>query len=515
MTSASSLFRSLLIYGSCLPLAVFLGYMLATPYDVETFSAVGIVVLILVTPLLLQWHHAWLIASWNTALTLVFLPGKPGAWLVLAWVSLGISILQYTLNRKLKLITVPSMTRPLIFFTVVVVVTAHLTGGMGMRIFGGETQGGKRYLMLFTAVVGYFAISCKEIPKRKAVLYVTLFILGQATLAIGDLVSMGAPGMGFLLYFFPVGDVRQLTDPGVVSAQGYRYILLGPAGAALVSVLLARYGVREIFSWRRPGRFLLLFGCVTISMMGGYRSGFIWIGLVFVILFWLEDLIHSSLTPILLLSGILAIAVLAPFVTYLPFSFQRSLSFLPFIQVDPMVRESARGSTEWRLMMWRHVAPQVPEYLLLGKGYSFSGKDIDLIRSNPRGGELSTEGFEYVGDYHNGPLSVIIPFGIAGTIGFIWLLVAGFKVLHRNFLYGDPDFRRLNAFMLAYFVAKVLLFLAVFGSLYSDLVGITGILGLSVSVNGGLAGPVRAPEPSREPLERFAMPARVRRGSSA
>jgi hypothetical protein len=31
----------------------------------------------------------------------------------------------------------------------------------------------------------------------------------------------------------------------------------------------------------------------------------------------------------------------------------------------------------------------------------------------------------YAGDYHNGPLSILIPFGLFGMIAFLWLLGAG------------------------------------------------------------------------------------------
>ena len=66
MSNASALFRSLLVYGLCLPLAVFLGYLLANPLDPETVTVVAVIFFVLAIPLLLRWHHAWLIATWNT-----------------------------------------------------------------------------------------------------------------------------------------------------------------------------------------------------------------------------------------------------------------------------------------------------------------------------------------------------------------------------------------------------------------------------------------------------------------
>src|ERR1035437_6311641 len=145
MSNASALFRSLLIYGLCLPLAVFLGYLLATSLDLTTVMVVVFILSMLAIPLLLRWHHAWLIATWNMTVMLFFVPGRPPVWMALAAISLGISILQYMLNRKMKFLHAPSVTCPLILLAAVIFVTAGLTGGLGARVFGGDTYGGKKY----------------------------------------------------------------------------------------------------------------------------------------------------------------------------------------------------------------------------------------------------------------------------------------------------------------------------------------------------------------------------------
>ena len=183
MSNASALFRSLLIYGLCLPLAVCLGYMLADPMTFTTIGVVVAVFFVLATPLLLRWHHVWLIASWNMTALLFFVPGKPQVWMGLAAASLTISILQYALNREMKFLHVPAVAWPLLFLTVVILLTARLTGGLGARVFGGDTYGGKRYFTVLAAVMGYFAIINRRIPPKKVGLYVALFFLGAATMA--------------------------------------------------------------------------------------------------------------------------------------------------------------------------------------------------------------------------------------------------------------------------------------------------------------------------------------------
>src|SRR2546422_9259788 len=94
-TAAFSLFRSLLIYGICEPLALVLGYLISTPYDFTSFTVVGLVLFFLLVPLLLRWHHVWLIATWNMSIVLFFLPGRPQVWLALAWISFFLSIVHY------------------------------------------------------------------------------------------------------------------------------------------------------------------------------------------------------------------------------------------------------------------------------------------------------------------------------------------------------------------------------------------------------------------------------------
>src|SRR6266571_5259857 len=113
MSNVSALFRSLLVYSICVPLAIVLGYLAAQPIDMTTVSVLGPVALLLLAPLLLRWHHTWLIATWNSPLLLFFL--RSPAWIVLGWVSLLISILQYILNRNLKFLRIGPMAKPLIF----------------------------------------------------------------------------------------------------------------------------------------------------------------------------------------------------------------------------------------------------------------------------------------------------------------------------------------------------------------------------------------------------------------
>ena len=69
--------RALLVYALVLPLAVLLGYMLATPTDFNSFAILVMAFTALSIPLLLKWHHFLMALTWNAALIVFFLPGQP------------------------------------------------------------------------------------------------------------------------------------------------------------------------------------------------------------------------------------------------------------------------------------------------------------------------------------------------------------------------------------------------------------------------------------------------------
>ena len=492
MSNASALFRSLVIYALCLPLAVVLGYLLANPLDLTTFTVVGIILLTLAIPALLRWHHAWLIATWNMSAVIFFLPGRPAIWTGMAAISFVIGVLQYAIDRKIKFLHVPSVMRPLLFLTLVVLITMRLTGGIGLRSFGSGTYGGKNYVIFFAAVVGYFALISRPIPPKRAGLYVLLFFFGTSTIAIGDLAAVLPQTAQLAFMVFPLLTGGAETLQGLASSGPARFTGLAYAGVGIFGVMLARYGIRGIFLDPSKGwRAMLFIGVVFITLLGGFRSVLIYCALTFAVLFYLEGLHQTRLLPVAILMTLLGGTLVGAFANKMPFAMQRSMAFLP-LDIDPAARLSAQVTTEWRLQIWRNVLPQVPQYLILGKGYGFSARDLAMIQDTRRSDK---EGTELVGDYHNGPLSVLIPFGLFGMLGFLWFLWAGLQVTYHNFRFGDPAYRQANTFILALFIAKTLFFFTIFGAFVQDMVMFCGLLGLNISLNGGVAKPAIAPQP--------------------
>src|SRR5262249_34238803 len=144
-------------------LAILLGYLMATPYDMTTFTVLGVLFFLFTFPLFLRWHHTWLIASLNTSAIVFFMPGHPNVWLFMAWFSLLISVIHHILNPKFRFLRVPSVMRPLIYIGLLVLVIARLRGGIGLGSLGSETYGGKRYFLILSAIVCFLAITAHRI----------------------------------------------------------------------------------------------------------------------------------------------------------------------------------------------------------------------------------------------------------------------------------------------------------------------------------------------------------------
>lgn len=497
MSNVQSALRSLVVYAICVPAAIFLGYLLANPLQREAFVTVSLVLALLCSPLLIRYHYPLMLLLWNATAVLFFVQGRPTFGAAAIAFSFMLSLTRRTLDRRYQFLKVPSLTRPLIFLVIVILVTAQLTGGIGLRALGGEVYGGKRYLLLLLSILGYFAITAYRIPPDRAALYVGLFFLGGVTNLIGDLFPILVSWMPFLFWLFPIFS----TDTSTIELGSTRLVGLSAASAAIFCYMLARHGVRGLMLSGKPWRFVIFVLCSGIGLLGGFRSTLLFMLLCFGLQFYLEGLHRTKLLPVLAISGVLLAAVALPFTSKLPFTIQRALAVLP-VPLDPVAKYSAQISSDWRLNMWKAVLPQVPQYLLLGKGLAFSRSDFDATTEQAFQLNAISEdqiGAALAGDYHNGPLSVVIPFGIWGLGGLIWFLIAGYRVLLNNYRYGDPALRIINAFLLADFLTRVFMFFVVVGGFASDMLHFAAVVGLSVSLNGGKANPSLPEETTPDP----------------
>src|SRR5215469_5642154 len=186
--------RAVMVYAVCAFLAIFIGWLMADPLTYTSLGTAGFILGLLALPLLLRWHHPLLAFCWNAPVMVFFIKGDPNLFLVVIAMSLTISVLQRATNQQFRFIHVPAITAPLIFLIAVILVTAKLTGGIGLRAFGSDVYGGKKYIFLIVAILGYFAMTARPIPFERARRYVTFLFIGGTLAFIQDFYWL-APGI--------------------------------------------------------------------------------------------------------------------------------------------------------------------------------------------------------------------------------------------------------------------------------------------------------------------------------
>jgi hypothetical protein len=492
MTNPTTALRALLIYAAALPLALLIGYMMATPTDFSTVATLGAVLGFLSIPLVLKWHRPLLFLTWNMTAVLFFLPGRPQIWVFTAFASFGVMIVQKTLISRCRWLKAPMVTAPLLAVICVVLVTANFTGGLGLAAFGSETVGGKAYFWMIAATCGYFAIISQPITFGKENLYAGLFFLGTLSNAIGSSLGVLTPALYYVFLVFPIDAMPGAENPDFIS----RYYGLSTAAMAGFYYILARYGLRRILAEKLIWPTIGLIMATVVVLGGGYRSFFIPIAGVFVFVYYLEGLVRSRYTLPVAMTGLLVFLAAMPFAEKMPMAIQRSLSILP-IKVSPAARLEAERSSEWRIEMWKEVLPEVPKYFWFGKGIAIDKDALEFSQAMRRGTTSQHEGAVLTGAYHNGGLTVLIPFGIWGLLTWIWFLGGSIRALYLNYRHGEARLKQINTVLLALFSVRAVTYFAVFGEFRTDYAMFVGIIALSIAVNGGIRRPQASTHPAR------------------
>jgi hypothetical protein len=505
----SAMLQSLIVYAICVPLAIVSGYMLTDPLDYGSVFFEAALVGILVFPLVMKWHYPILVFSFNAPINLFFLPGRPSLFIVMVATSLTISIIERILNKNRPFLTPRAVSWPLIALLGVVVMTAELTGGFGLCSMGSDVYGGRKYVTLIVGILSFFALTARPIAKKDAKLYITLYFAGTFLSVISDLYPLIPPPINAIYYVIPPAGITMTsaTNTGGLELGVTRLSGIAAAAGAVFFWMLARNGFRQCFLTNKLWRPVLMGLMFVLVFLGGFRSSIIGLLMIAGLVFYLEKLHRTGAIFLVIFGTLLAGALVVPLASKLPYTFQRGLAFLP-VDISPDARRDAEGSTEWRLEMWSALLPEVPNYLLLGKGYAFSAETYDEYMGADAVFKTSIDASQnplaLSSDFHSGPLSVIFSFGIWGVIAWLAYWAGGFFVVWRNYRFGDPALRQLNLFLFAMFISKCLGFLFIFGAIVDDVGGFAAIIGLSVAINQGvmrrpqkaMANPAGRPSPA-------------------
>lgn len=489
--------RGVLIFALCLPLAILMGFMLADPMMASNQMFISAALMALLIPLLLTIHHRALIWVGGAVMIAFFVKGQPQMWMVFAALSFGISIVSRPLAKgRIKPVWEKWVLVTLVIVLTCVLTTAALTGGIGMRVFGSATYGGRKYFALIVAIIGFFALTMAILPRRFAQRDVGIFTLGPITTAFSNVAYMLGPGFYFLFALFPVSlainQAQADFAPALVGIK--RYTGFGAASTAICMYCLLRWGFRGLCDLTKPWRVLVLMAAMFMGMLSGFRSSILVTVLVATIQFFAEGLHRTKYAASFAGFAAAAFVFLAAFSESLPLSAQRAISFLP-VRVDPIAANDAKTSLTWRFEMWRMVVKEIPKHLWLGKGYAIDPTDLYLAEESFRRGFINDyETAIAAADYHSGFLSMMVPFGVVGTTAMMLFFIAGGRVMYRNMRYGDADIKNINTFLFSFYVGRLLYFFAFFGGIETDFWFFVSLVGISLSMNGGMKGRAVKPQ---------------------
>ncbi|HAV60900.1 MAG TPA: hypothetical protein DCY13_00860, partial [Verrucomicrobiales bacterium] len=174
------------------------------------------------------------------------------------------------------------------------------------------------------------------------------YFLSGTVAVVSNLIYLAGPAFYFLYSIFSV-DLAVFQLKG---AEIERYTGLAWAALAAIYFMLARYGIRGMVS--RMHRLVVFLALIGLGLFGGFRSTLVMVGMVLAFQFFFERLYRGRYVIILIGSLVLTMAVLIAVGDRLPLSIQRSISFLP-IQLNPVAKQDAASTLEWRVEMWKVV----------------------------------------------------------------------------------------------------------------------------------------------------------------
>ena len=427
---------------------------------VIAFSAVAFI-LFLQNPQMLGWIC---IVLYFSRITAPGIPGKLNLYYIMASILIGIIFLK-TMLGGLKRTEWSFPHTCLAGFGIVVLLTMMIRGA-GFRMLGSEQWGGMVYVQLFVGMFMVLALNHAGINKiwmRRAL--VVMGILSILPLIADILVVAGKLWIWKVIQ--PNEDIissyqatQKVMEQGVV-----RYHSGGVTGIFLLFALLTRVDVKRLTSirgiwlWPLP---VIFFGLVLIS---GHRLGVVIFGLFVMVLAYIQRAFTFTRIWLLCMTAIIGWFVLVEWSPYFPEGVQRSISWIPGVDIPDYVRKDAENTMEWRLLLWSEAMKKFPEYWLIGKGYAFSGKEMIGVA----GANVTTAPLDWAlisNSYHNGPISLLLGLGIFGLLTGAGFLL-GALVRHRRFLkrkWVDPNLKCSHQAVYALFLTYVLVFFTLFGA---------------------------------------------------
>lgn len=330
--------------------------------------------------------------------------------------------------------------------------------GLGLNVLE-DYYGGKGYIMFLQAFLAYICLSSLKTTSHELgkvlqwAIFLTIFFTLITTARY--IISPDSAGVD------PAAAAS--ADPGSEDKRQGAFLLISQL---VIQLLIINYSVWQIIT--RPWRGgLLILGCVGV-MISGFRSMIAQL----LLLFFFVSLIYRRWVSCILFPvfGLVMLLILssAGALHSLPFGVQRTLSALPFLDVNVQARMDAKGSTDWRLEMWEWALDDREHFIkdkVFGDGFS---RDISIVKANiyEEAYKLSQDqsSFAWNGIWHSGPISTIQTLGYVGLSLYFIMSVIGMTyawIVSR--IYRNHQYKLGILYVSTLYFIKPIAFLLIFG----------------------------------------------------
>ncbi|VGO18258.1 hypothetical protein [Pontiella sulfatireligans] len=394
-------------------------------------------------------------------------PGLPGALSLarlLLFMMIGWSALDVAIRQQKSIFSYQRDMDIWMWVFLLNIFLIMMVRGVGFRMMGGSTYGGGAYIGFIAAILFYFAVVRIRLTDKhvKMLLFAMLF---------ASIIPMVAE---VFVYFRPAQSwwITRFIHVGANYSLGQKFIKGGiERWGSFSKLAYALIPFAYVFCRKQKTRTVLILLAIVLVGLTGFRSRILRIG---VLVFFTSMYYSKSRMKTFVMWGMIGFAGLAVLMVtapLLPASIQRSISFIPFLPVDADIALKATGTSTWRFDMWRdYCIPNVPKYLLVGRGFAHDIAGFAWLDESWYG---TGEFYYFMGRYHSGPFSLLLDYGLLGTISFslFFVLVVrdGWQTVRRYAMNQDNLAARYYVFLTILMTYNLLSFYLIFGDVDSQI----------------------------------------------
>jgi hypothetical protein len=355
-----------------------------------------------------------------------------------------------------------TMTIRSVYFYLAVLILTIAFRGIGLRFLGSSKWGGMGYVRLFIAAgflltARYVTLTIKQ---WKAAICFMLFFSFLPSIA--QLVFMASGGRIYQQYMFIHAYIPGLLgalDALETGDMAVRFHLLKNVASNLIIAGIV------FIPFRGTKRLLLITivaFCFILAGLSGFRSAVLALGgSLFLYSMFIDKKLRVRRSLLFLVCGVVAIVIIVPLASFLPGPIQRAVSWIPGANVDAQIKMNAVSTIDWRLEIWKLAWREVPDYLLVGKGFAINPGDMQLYSTRTN----SILAAFLAHTYHSGPLGLLLDLGLmgffAGTAFFVFS--ANEVIRNAKYLYMDTFIRRFYYITMSIYIYRIASFYLVFG----------------------------------------------------